>query len=77
MGTARRALVVLALAATLLVAIPGTATAELNALPDQTWGVVGLYDSKTTSTPSEVMAIEQIGNTIYVGGHYRSDRRAG
>ena len=45
-------------------------SAELTALPDQTWGVVGLYDSLTTSTPAEVMAIEQIGNTIYVGGQF-------
>lgn len=67
---ARRGLVVIAMAATLLTAVPGTASAELTALPDQTWGVVGLYDSLTTSTPAEVMAIEQIGNTIYVGGQF-------
>ncbi len=70
MSKTRRGLVVFALAATLLAAVPGTAAAELTALPDQTWGVVGLYDSLTTSTPAEVMAIEQIGNTIYVGGQF-------
>jgi len=66
----RAAAVVFSLAVTLLVAVPGVATAELTVLPDQTWGVVGLYDSLTTDTPSEVMAIEQIGNTIYVGGQF-------
>ncbi len=57
-------------AAALLTAAPGVASAELTNLPDQTWGVVGVYDSLTTQTKSEVMAIEQIGNTIYVGGQF-------
>jgi hypothetical protein len=72
----------LALVSSLLVAVsPGVARAELTALPDQTWGVVGVNDSKTTNIPSEVMAVEQIGNTIYVGGQFlevvrrRSDPR--
>ncbi|NND01705.1 MAG: LamG domain-containing protein [Acidimicrobiia bacterium] len=69
-GKTRRGFVVCALAAALLAAVPGTASAELTDLPDKTWGVVGLYDSLTTSTPAEVMAIEQIGNTIYVGGQF-------
>ncbi|MFC2177196.1 LamG-like jellyroll fold domain-containing protein [Actinomycetota bacterium] len=55
----------------LLVAInPGVGGADPTLLADETWGVVGLYDSLTTSTPAEVMAIEQIGNTIYVGGQF-------
>ncbi|MCP3976439.1 MAG: hypothetical protein GY720_18285 [bacterium] len=67
-----QALTVLALICSLLV-VPnsiGTANAELTAVPDETWGVVGLYDSLTTGTAAEVMAIEQIGNTIYVGGKF-------
>ncbi len=61
----------LALLSSLLVAIhPGVARAEMTALPDRTWGVVGVHDSQTTNIPAEVMAIEQIGNTIYVGGQF-------
>lgn len=61
--------VALAMLSTLLFAIgPGVASAELIALPDETWGVVGLGESQTTNVPAEVMAIEQIDNTIYVGG---------
>ncbi|MCP3976660.1 MAG: LamG domain-containing protein [bacterium] len=68
-----RGLTVLALLASLLAIVPGnvgTANAELTTVPDETWGVVGLFDSLTTDTASEVMAIEQIGNTIYVGGQF-------
>jgi len=66
----RRAVTVFALTAALLAAIPGTASAELTELADETWGVVGRYDSPTTSTPAEVMALAQIGNTLYVGGKF-------
>ncbi|NND01706.1 MAG: hypothetical protein HKN91_02880, partial [Acidimicrobiia bacterium] len=70
-----RTLIALAVAvATVLVPIGGLpqAQAELTDLPDQTWGVVDRGRSITTSTPAEVMAIAQIGNTIYAGGQYRT-----
>ncbi len=61
----------LTLLSSLLVAVtPGVAGADLTVLPDETWGVVGVDDSETTNIPAEVMAIEQIGNTIYVGGQF-------
>ena len=70
-----RALIALAVAvATVLVPIGGLqqARAELTDLPDKTWGVVDRGRSITTATPSEVMAIAQIGNTIYAGGQFRT-----
>jgi len=48
----------------------GDIGAELAPMPDQIWGVVGVADSPSGSAGNEVMAIEQIGNTIYVGGKF-------
>ena len=38
--------------------------------PDQIWGVTGLGSSFATNMDAQVLAIEQIGNTIYVGGKF-------
>ena len=44
-------------------------------LADQTWGVANRTRSVTSATEAEVFAIEQIGNTIYVGGKFHNPVR--
>ncbi len=66
----------LATAAIALVVLSGPASAEINAEAEDTWGV---YDRVTSGTNtdtirSEVMAIEQIGNRLYVGGKFTTVR---
>ncbi len=50
-------------------------TDSLNALADETWGVANRTRSLISGTEAEVFAIEQIGNTIYVGGKFRNTVR--
>jgi len=68
----RVAFALLVAAATVLTPIGGLpqARADLLDLPDETWGVVDVGRSITSLIPSEVMAIEQVGNTIYAGGQF-------
>ncbi|MCP3976661.1 MAG: hypothetical protein GY720_19415 [bacterium] len=47
-------------------------TDALSALADETWGVANRSRSLISGTEAEVFAIEQIGNTIYVGGKYNN-----
>ena len=69
-----RTAVVVTLFAGIMVTAPflpaPTASAELTPVPDQIWGVQGLGPTGAFSQPSPVWAIEQIGNTIYVGGRF-------
>ena len=44
-------------------------------LADETWGVANRTRSVTSATEAEVFAIEQIGNTIYVGGKFHNPVR--
>ncbi len=54
-----------------LVAVPTAASAELSSTPTTSWGVSGLVTgSRTDTIRSEVWAIEQIGNRLYVGGRF-------
>ncbi|MCP3976353.1 MAG: hypothetical protein GY720_17855 [bacterium] len=46
-------------------------TTALTPLADETWGVVNQGRSLISGTDGEVFAIEQIDNTIYVGGTFR------
>ncbi|HEX9856389.1 MAG TPA: LamG-like jellyroll fold domain-containing protein [Acidimicrobiia bacterium] len=66
----RHAVVAVATAAAVLPAAASPAGAELTDDVVRTWGVSGLAPAVTTAIPSEVWAIEQIGNTIYVGGRF-------
>lgn len=55
------------------IAIP--VLAEISSNGETTWGVYGRDDStETDAIDSEVWAIEQIGNTIYVGGKFLEAR---
>lgn len=59
--------------ATLTIAAP--ADAEISPNGEITWGVYGLdTDTETDTIRSQVFAIEQIGNTIYVGGKFTEAR---
>jgi hypothetical protein len=71
-SAARAAIAFLVAVATVLTPPGGLGRAEaaLTDLPDETWGVVDLTRSITSLIPAEVLAIEQIGNTIYVGGQF-------
>ncbi len=65
--------VALVLLAVLVSAIGGAspASAELSSQPTTSWGVIGLgTGTQTDSIDSEVWAIEQIDNTLYVGGRF-------
>lgn len=54
-----------------LVISPSAAGAELESSATTSWGVSGLVTgSKSDTINSEVWAIEQIGNRIYVGGRF-------
>lgn len=60
-----------------IAALPLAAQAEIAPYAEDTWGV---YESVLSGTltdriDNEVMAIEQIGNTIYVGGKFTEVRR--
>ncbi len=46
------------------------AGAQISDTPRNFWGVEGLDPNATTAVQSEVWAIEQVGNTIYVGGKF-------
>jgi chitodextrinase len=51
------------------------AEAEVGSIGEATWGVYGLdTDTETDSIQSHVWAIEQIGNTVYVGGKFLEAR---
>ena len=72
-GFSRRAggaAAVLVLVATVLVSLSAPAEAEITDERRSFWGVEGLGPSTTTNVRSEVWAIEQIGNTIYVAGRF-------
>ena len=57
-----------------LVAIP--VVAEISPNSEVTWGVYGLDSStETDAIASQVWAIEQIGDTIYVGGKFLEARQ--
>ena len=47
-------------------------TDSFNALADETWGVANPARSLISFGKAEVYAIEQIGNTVYVGGKYNN-----
>jgi len=47
-------------------------TTQLTALADKTWGVANRTRSLISGTVAEVFAIEQIGNTIYIGGKFNN-----
>ena len=65
-----RALMFLLALATSLAALVGVASAEIDDQPlNNSWGVSGL-DNGVTNVDSQVWAIEQIGNVIYVGGMF-------
>ncbi len=51
-----------------VLAEPGAA--EIDDAPQTFWGVSNVAPGTTTNVQSEVWAIEQIGNTIYVGGKF-------
>jgi len=53
------------------------ASAEITSTPQNSWGVADLDGSSTTNWNSYVWAIEQVGNTIYVGGKFESVRGNG
>ncbi len=53
------------------------ASAELDDQVRNWWGVTGLDNNATTAVESHVFAIEQIGNTIYVGGKFLEVEAAG
>ncbi len=54
-----------------MVSLATPVSAELSSSPTTSWGVVGLgTGSQTDTIDSEVWAIEQIGNTLYVGGRF-------
>jgi len=61
---------VVALISALLGAVAGPAGAEITEQRRGWWGVDGLGPSSSTNVKSEVWAIEQIGNTVYVGGRF-------
>ena len=59
----------------LVLALPVQAGAEINTHAEITWGVYGLDTStETDQIRSLVFAIEQIGDTIYVGGKFLEAR---
>lgn len=59
------------LALLVLVAVPTPASAELSSTPTTSWGVSGLATGTRADTiKSQVWAIEQIGNRLYVGGRF-------
>ena len=61
-----------AVAFTILGVVFATAPAEaqIDDNPQTFWGVEGIDPDTTTNVQSEVWAIEQVGNTIYVGGKF-------
>jgi len=71
-GTLRTRVLVAAAACVLaLIGIAIPVLAEISPNGEITWGVYGLDDStETDSIDSQVFAIEQIGDTIYVGGKF-------
>ena len=73
--TTRYALAVLTVLLGMLVsAVP--ATGEINPYGESTWGVYGLKTgTQTDAIKSQVWAIEQIGNRIYVGGRFTETRK--
>ena len=83
----RRGSVMLAMVLALVTVPPGgvepaiAADETLRQVPDPIWGVTGLSSAFATNMATQVLAIEQIGNTIYVGGKFlnvveRRDRPA-
>lgn len=73
-------LATLVMVASLLGVVPGTlgvASAEVEPYALDTWGVYNsiVGGTLTNSIDSEVMAIEQIGNTIYIGGKFTEVRQ--
>ncbi len=72
-----RTVVGLALAIVSLAVLSPAANAEITSDPKNSWGVADLDGSTTTNWNSYVWAIEQIGNTIYVGGKFESVRGGG
>jgi len=50
--------------------VAAPAGAEITDAPQNYWGVDGLDPNSTTNVNSQVWAIEQIDNTIYVGGKF-------
>jgi hypothetical protein len=74
-----RAVVAALVVASVLAFMPAApASAELAPEPDNSWGVVGLEGYSGPDMPrSEVWAIEQIGNTMYVGGRFLAAQQVG
>jgi hypothetical protein len=83
----RRVSAVLAMVLALVTLPPGgvepafAAEETLEEVPDAIWGVTGLSSAFATNMLTQVLAIEQIGNTVYVGGKFlevveRRDRPA-
>jgi len=73
----RKRLKALASLATLFVgaAAAGPALAEVSSQGESTWGVYGIETgTQTDRIENQVFAIEQIGNTIYVGGKFQEAR---
>lgn len=71
MKNTKQILLALTLLLAAIVGLPAAAGAELSSQPTTTWGVTGLATGTQTDTiKSEVWAIEQIGNRLYVGGRF-------
>ena len=70
------AFVALALLATSLGVMPSPVAAEIAPTAEDTWGVYNsvLNGTQTDRVDTEVMAIEQIGNRVFVGGKFTDVR---
>ena len=64
-------LAAMATLASMLVAAPTAASAEISPNPTPTWGVSGLGPTQFTGPiDNQVWSIEQIGDVVYVGGRF-------
>lgn len=77
MNSFKRAAAALLTMAGVVAGMPLAISAEIAPYAEDTWGVYEsvLSGTQTDRIDNEVMAIEQIGNTIYVGGKFTEVRR--